>query len=254
MARVLPQDSQGICFLGQLDYDAFLRGHLGERRGEARNSEEGGGRRGAIGRGDVSRPARPLPSQVREFETGEIIGEHRGLWYHTVGQRRGVGPALGPRHVSRRGTARVASRVASRRRAATYADLPLLCPAPPSKRGQISRGPWYVVRKEMDSNVLFVSREYASADKPRNAFHADAINWIGGAPPPAGAAGEPTPLRVKVRHGAASHEASVSLLDGGARAHVSLAGRDKGLAPGQFAAFYDGPVCLGSGVISEEGL
>ena len=57
-----------------------------------------------------------------------------------------------------------------------------------------------------------------------------------------------------MRHGAASHEASVSLLDGGARAHVSLAGRDKGLAPGQFAAFYDGPVCLGSGVISEEGL
>ena len=37
----------------------------------------------------------------------------------------------------------------------------------------------------------------------------------------------------------------------GASAHVRLRGRDKGLAPGQFAAFYDGEVCLGSGVIVE---
>jgi len=43
-------------------------------------------------------------------------------------------------------------------------------------------------------------------------------------------------------------------MEGGRRAHVELEQRDKGLAPGQFAAFYEGPVCLGSGVISEEGL
>ena len=40
----------------------------------------------------------------------------------------------------------------------------------------------------------------------------------------------------------------------GARAHVRLHGRDKGLAPGQYAAWYDGEECLGSGVIAEEGL
>ena len=28
------KDSQGICFLGQLNYDDFLREHLGERPGE----------------------------------------------------------------------------------------------------------------------------------------------------------------------------------------------------------------------------
>jgi len=32
---------------------------------------------------------------------------------------------------------------------------------------------------------------------------------------------------------------------------VSLTQRDKGLAPGQFVAFYHGLVCLGAGVISE---
>ena len=34
-------------------------------------------------------------------------------------------------------------------------------------------------------------------------------------------------------------------------AEVQLGARDKGLAPGQFAAFYDGEVCLGSGVITD---
>lgn len=182
------KDSQGICFLGQLDYDQFLRGHLEESQGE-----------------------------VREFETGQLIGTHRGLWHHTVGQRRGVGPILHPR--------------------------------------QVSRGPWYVVRKDTAANQLIVSREYQSTDKARNNFYADSINWIAGAPPAArGTAGTPLELRVKVRHGAAWHAAHVTLLDGGRRAHVQLEQRDKGLAPGQFAALYDGAVCLGSGVISEEGL
>ena len=64
-------------------------------------------------------------------------------------------------------------------------------------------------------------------------------------------------VQVKVRHGAAIHDAAVALAGGGGGgggARVRLADRDKGLAPGQFAAFYDGEVCLGSGVITDEGL
>lgn len=32
---------------------------------------------------------------------------------------------------------------------------------------------------------------------------------------------------------------------------VQLEGQDQGLAPGQYAAFYSGSVCLGSGIILE---
>jgi|LauGreDrversion2_3_1035106.scaffolds.fasta_scaffold148020_1 hypothetical protein len=35
------------------------------------------------------------------------------------------------------------------------------------------------------------------------------------------------------------------------QAHVQLAGRDSGLAPGQYAAFYRNQECLGGGVIGE---
>ena len=30
------------------------------------------------------------PGPIVEQETGEIIGFHRGFWFHTVGQRKGV--------------------------------------------------------------------------------------------------------------------------------------------------------------------
>ena len=61
-------------------------------------------------------------------------------------------------------------------------------------------------------------------------------------------------LRVKVRHGPASYGAAVSMLPpgDGTRLAVALDGRDQGLAPGQYAVFYDthgGGTVVGCGVI-----
>ena len=83
------RDSQGICFLGQIDYNDFIRRHLGER-----------------------------PGPIIELETGRKLGEHRGYWFHTIGQRKGLG---------------------------------------------LSGGPWYVVRKNVDENVIYVSNGYGTA-------------------------------------------------------------------------------------------
>lgn len=61
------KDSQGICFLGKIDYADFIERHLGTKTGP-----------------------------VIEIETGKKIGEHRGVWFYTIGQRKGLGLAGGP--------------------------------------------------------------------------------------------------------------------------------------------------------------
>lgn len=61
----LAQESQEICFIPHDDYCAFLEGSGLDLPG-------------------------PGPIVTRE---GEVLGEHRGLWRHTLGQRRGLGVA-----------------------------------------------------------------------------------------------------------------------------------------------------------------
>ena len=78
------RDSQGICFLGKIDYNDFVRRFLGEREGD-----------------------------IVELETGRKLGKHRGYWFHTIGQRKGLG---------------------------------------------LGGGPWFVVRKDVEENVIYVSR------------------------------------------------------------------------------------------------
>lgn len=61
------KDSQGICFLGKIDYNDFVRRFLGEQ-----------------------------PGAIIELETGKRIGTHQGYWFHTIGQRKGLGLSGGP--------------------------------------------------------------------------------------------------------------------------------------------------------------
>ncbi len=67
MPNAYRKDSQGICFLGKINYNDFIRRHLGER-----------------------------PGPIIEIETGKKLGEHRGYWFHTIGQRKGLGLSGGP--------------------------------------------------------------------------------------------------------------------------------------------------------------
>ena len=55
------KDSTGICFIGERKFSDFLKQYL---------------------------PAQP--GNI-ETETGEVIGRHHGLMYHTIGQRQGLG-------------------------------------------------------------------------------------------------------------------------------------------------------------------
>lgn len=70
MPNAYRKDSQGICFLGKINYNDFIRRHLGEKKGN-----------------------------IIELETGKKIGEHKGFWFHTIGQRKGLGLSGGPWYV-----------------------------------------------------------------------------------------------------------------------------------------------------------
>lgn len=69
------KDSQGICFLGKINYNDFLARHVGEKEGP-----------------------------VIEIETGKKIGVHKGFWFYTIGQRKGLGLSGGPWFVVKKNT------------------------------------------------------------------------------------------------------------------------------------------------------
>jgi tRNA-5-taurinomethyluridine 2-sulfurtransferase len=100
----------------------------------------------------------------------------------------------------------------------------------------LSGGPWYVVSKNSQTNTVFISRTYFAQDKERRTFEIEDV--LGDLP---------SHCAVKLRHGPALAECSVSPMPSGAL--ITLAANDQGIAPGQFAVFYDADICVGSGRI-----
>ena len=105
----------------------------------------------------------------------------------------------------------------------------------------LSGGPWYVVQKDVERNIIFVSHATRHKNTSRNQFVVTNPNWI--AEPP-----EKTALQLKLRHGPELINCEIEAMDND-RLSVTIAEKDSGIAPGQFAVFYDGDLCLGSAVI-----
>ncbi|GFY98907.1 tRNA (5-methylaminomethyl-2-thiouridylate)-methyltransferase [Actinidia rufa] len=116
---------------------------------------------------------------------------------------------------------------------------------------RLSGGPWYVVEKDVKNNVVFVSRNYYSIDKRRRLFRVGSLKWLGGSHPR-----QMNQLQCKSNDLFQclflSNDDPASLHAYGQEvAVVQLSEDDQGLAAGQFASFYEGRTCLGSGVILE---
>lgn len=162
------KDSQGICFLGKIKFSEFVRHHLGALKGE-----------------------------LREAETGTVLGEHDGFWYYTIGQRHSIG---------------------------------------------LSGGPWYVVAKDIEKNIVYISKTYYAPDKARSSFSVKTFNWIGAEPT------LPGTFDVKLRHGAALTQAKVEHSENDYQ--IDLTQNDQGIAAGQSAVLYTDTRCIGGGIIT----
>lgn len=108
---------------------------------------------------------------------------------------------------------------------------------------KLSGGPWFVAKKDIKKNIVYVSSHYHEADKKRDILKVGHFNWFSGKIPTA------KNLRVKLRHGENSYKCTLKKLSK-TTAQIKISGNDQGIAPGQFAAFYSGKVCLGSAVIT----
>ena len=107
----------------------------------------------------------------------------------------------------------------------------------------------YVTKKDVHTNTVYVSQDYYSADKERIAFTCEGINWVTGPPD------LDVPVQCKVRHGPVLYSCNVSFIGSDQTAvAVKLDCSDQGLAAGQYAVFYQGNMCLGSGVIQTTGV
>lgn len=200
-------DSQGLCFLGKVKFDNFLQAYLGEQ-----------------------------PGDVVDASTFEVIGQHRGLWFHTVGQRKRIGKYLFPKVTN--------------------------------------QGPWFIVAKDPKNNVLFASNEFHDDDSvkapiaaSRSHFGVEDVRWISDLYPQDQMEllenGKLEGLfDMKIRHGPTIARGILSMdviADNktpitASKGRIQLEEKDWGLAPGQFVVFYEigGEECLGSGVISED--
>jgi tRNA-specific 2-thiouridylase len=169
------KDSQGICFLGKINYNDFIRRYLGVQKGN-----------------------------IVDIESGAILGQHEGFWFHTIGQRKGLG---------------------------------------------LSGGPWYVIDKNTDENIIYVARGFDTSAQYGTEVRVRGFRYI--TEDIFGSLEKPAPVTFKIRH---TPEFTVGTLQQ-TEANLWVLQSEtplQGIASGQFAVVYDRSrkLCLGSGIIA----
>jgi tRNA-specific 2-thiouridylase len=167
------KDSQGICFLGKINYNDFIRRYLGEKEG-----------------------------LIIQLETGKIVGKHKGYWFHTIGQRKGLG---------------------------------------------LSGGPWFVVKKNPEENILYVSNGYDPETQYGKVINLQGFQYI--TENSWGDFEDEKEITFKIRHTPEFANGKLTKINDIYRIHSEK--KIQGIASGQFGVVYDkaSRLCLGSGII-----
>ncbi len=153
-------------------------------------------------------------------DKGRVLGEHVGLSFYTLGQRQGLG--IGGLK-------------------AKGADLKAA-----QARGQRGVGehePWFVARKDMDSNTLWAVQGHDHPWLQSTVLGAQDCSWVAGAAPASGA------VTAKARYRQADAACEARNLSA-TECELDFSEPQWAVTPGQSAVLYDGEVCLGGGVIA----
>ncbi|MDD3358105.1 MAG: tRNA 2-thiouridine(34) synthase MnmA, partial [Parabacteroides sp.] len=155
------KDSQGICFLGKINYNDFIERYLGKRTGK-----------------------------IIELETGKILGKHNGYWFHTIGQRKGLG---------------------------------------------LSGGPWFVIKKDIKRNIIYVSNGYGVESQYGKTINLQGFNFI--TEDPWGEFEDEKEITFKIRHTPEFSHGRIQRI--GDLYRIESDDKIQGIAPGQFSVIYD---------------
>jgi tRNA-specific 2-thiouridylase len=167
------KDSQGICFLGKINYNDFIRRYLGE-----------------------------IPGEIVELETGKVLGKHKGYWFHTIGQRKGL---------------------------------------------YLSGGPWFVIKKDIEQNIIYVSNGYDPETQYGKTVNLQGFSFI--TEDLWGDFSGKKEITFKIRHTPDFTFGTIRRI--GDVYRIESEEKIQGIAAGQFGVVYDktAKLCLGSGMI-----
>ena len=175
------KDSTGICFIGERPSREFLMRYLPTQ-----------------------------PGEIRSLDDDRVMGEHQGLMYHTIGQRKGL-------HIGG---------IKGNQDAAGEHDA------------------WYVAAKDVKRNVLLVVQGHDHPALLKDRLAAIDLNWISGRAPHTHWV-----YTAKPRYRTPDMPCEIDALTG-ERAEIAFAEAQWALTPGQSVVVYESKVCLGGGIIA----
>ncbi len=177
------KDSTGICFIGERPFREFLNRYLSNE-----------------------------PGPIKD-DRGRKLGEHVGLSFYTLGQRKGIGIG-GVKDKS-------------------------------TPRGGGEHEPWFVARKDMATNTLYVVQGHDHPWLLQHTLVADDLSWVDGRGPAVAQVG----VGAKTRYRQADAPCEVTAASASEIA-LRFPEAQWAVTPGQSAVLYQGEVCLGGGVIA----
>jgi tRNA-specific 2-thiouridylase len=210
LATAQRKDSQGICFVGKVHLPTFLQQKLAARKGDIVEVKDvnlfphipAGLPDNQVSETILSELAEPY---AYDPSLGEIIGEHNGAHFFTIGQRKGMN-------------------VGGHTEAL------------------------YVIATDVKKNIVYVGEGHSHPGLNRKGLFIkyEENHWI--RTDLKMKAGESRNYLVRIRYRQDLQKAKLFFRDEGT--YIIFEDLQRGIAPGQFAAWYDGNELIGSGVIN----